>query len=135
RTESTLEDWQPEGLCYTHLSLAETLFPPITTINEEHVMGINDKPYSEKRDFIRMRIGAPLNAKLASSEDIIEGLCLDLSGGWLQVEAEQHLPTGTEVVVEVSSGLGHNPTLQARARFVRALPSESGKHLLGLEII
>ena len=54
-------------------------------------MGINDKPYSEKRDFIRMKIDAPLSAKLAAGEEIIEGLCLDLSGGGLQVETKKAL--------------------------------------------
>jgi hypothetical protein len=97
-------------------------------------MGINDKPYSEKRDFIRMKIGAPLSAKLASSEEVIEGLCLDLSGGGLQVETRQSLSTGTEVEVEVSSEHGHNPTLKAKARVVRALSDDNGKYILGLEI-
>lgn len=98
-------------------------------------MGINDKPYSEKRDFIRMKIGAPLNAKLAAATEVIEGLCLDLSGGGLQVEAKQSLPVGTEAEVEVSSDHGHNPTLKARAKVVRAATNEAGDYVLGLEII
>ncbi len=98
-------------------------------------MGMSDRPYSEKRDFIRMKIGAPLNARLAAASDLIEGLCLDLSGGGLQVEVPQPLAVGTEGEVEVSSGHGHNPTLKARVRVVRNTPGESGNHLLGLEII
>lgn len=98
-------------------------------------MGINDKPYSEKRDFIRMKIGAPLNAKLAAPSETVEGLCLDLSGGGLQVETKQPLAVGTEAEVEVSSHHGHNPTLRAKTRVVRCVTSESGNHLLGLEII
>lgn len=98
-------------------------------------MGINDKPYSEKRDFIRMKIGAPLNAKLAAESQTIEGLCLDLSGGGLQVETKQALAVGTEAEVEVSSDHGHNPTLKAKTRVVRATPNEAGDYVLGLEII
>lgn len=98
-------------------------------------MGINDKPYSEKRDFIRMKIGAPLNAKLAADTGIIEGMCLDLSGGGLQVETKHPLAVATEVEVEISSDHGHSPTLKAKARVVRATNSESGDHLLGLEIL
>ncbi|MFC3117056.1 PilZ domain-containing protein [Cellvibrio fontiphilus] len=105
------------------------------TNNEDYAMGINDKAYSEKRDFIRMKIGAPLNAKIAADSAVIEGLCLDLSGGGLQVEAPQTIAIGTEVDVEVSSDHGHNPTLKASAKVVRAAPSETGSHLLGLEII
>ncbi len=98
-------------------------------------MGINDKAYSEKRDFIRMKIGAPLNAKIAAESAVIEGLCLDLSGGGLQVEASQALAVGTQVDVEVSSEHGHNPTLKANARVVRAAEAENGAHILGLEIV
>lgn len=98
-------------------------------------MGINDKLYSEKRDFIRMKIGAPLNAKLAAAAQTIEGLCLDLSGGGLQVETKQPLAVGTEAEVEVCSDHGHNPTLKAKTRVVRATVNEAGDHILGLEII
>lgn len=98
-------------------------------------MGINDKPYSEKRDFIRMKIGAPLNAKIAADSETIEGLCLDLSGGGLQVESPKSLAVGTEVEVEVSSDHGHNPTLKATAKVVRATQSDTDNHVLGLEII
>jgi hypothetical protein len=105
------------------------------TNNEDYAMGITDRPYSEKRDFIRMKIGAPLNAKIAAESDIIEGTCIDLSGGGLQVEVPQALAVGTLAEVDVSSGHGHNPTLKANVKVVRAAPSEDGKHLLGLEII
>lgn len=98
-------------------------------------MGITDKPYSEKRDFIRMKIGAPLNAKIAAESEVIEGLCLDLSGGGLQVESQQALTIGTAVEVEVSSDHGHSPSLRANAKVVRSAPADNGAHLLGLEII
>ena len=98
-------------------------------------MGITNKPYSEKRDFIRMKIGAPLNAKLAAASEIIDGLCLDLSGSGLQVETKQNLAVGTEAEVEVSSDYGHNPTLKARIKVVRSTPNDAGDYVLGLEII
>ena len=98
-------------------------------------MGINDKPYSEKRDFIRMKIGAPLNAKLAADEEIIEGLCLDLSGGGLQVETKKSLAVGTLAEVEVTSDHGHSPTLRAKTKVARAIPNDAGNYVIGLEII
>jgi len=106
-----------------------------TTNNEEPAMGITNRPYSEKRDFIRMKIGAPLNAKLAAASEIIEGLCLDLSGSGLQVETKQNLTVGTEAEVEVSSDYGHNPTLKARVKVVRSTTNDAGDYVLGLEII
>lgn len=98
-------------------------------------MGITDRNYSEKRDFIRMKIGAPLSAKIAAESESIEGMCIDLSGGGLQVESPQALEVGTPVEVEVSSAHGHQPRLRANAKVVRASPSETGGYLLGLEII
>lgn len=98
-------------------------------------MGISDKSYSEKRDFIRMKIGAPLNAKLTVPSGVIEGRCLDLSGGGLQIETAEPLPVGTEATVEVASDHGHNPSLKARVRVVRSVTNEAGNHLIGLEII
>lgn len=98
-------------------------------------MGINNKPYSEKRDFIRMKIGAPLSVKLAAADEVIEGLCLDLSGGGLQVETKKRLEVGTEAEVEVSSDHGHSPTLRAAAKVARVATNEAGDYVIGLEII
>jgi len=94
-----------------------------------------DKGFSEKRDFIRMKISAPLGAKLSHGEGVIEGLCRDLSGGGMQVETKTHIPVGTEVVAEISSDHGHNPTLHAKARVARIGGDADSGYTLGLEII
>ncbi len=94
-----------------------------------------DKGFSEKRDFIRMKISAPLNAKLSHHEGVIEGLCRDLSGGGMQVETKTHIPAGTELVVEISSDHGHNPTLHAKAKVARATGDADSGYVLGLEIV
>lgn len=94
-----------------------------------------DKGFSEKRDFIRMKISAPLSAKLSHNADVIEGLCRDLSGGGMQVETKTEIALNTELVVEISSDHGHNPTLHARARVARCSVDEAQGFLLGLEII
>jgi hypothetical protein len=94
-----------------------------------------DKGFSEKRDFIRMKISAPLSAKLSHNEGVIEGLCRDLSGGGMQVETKTHIPAGTELVVEISSEHGHNPTLHAKAKVARVSGDADSGYLLGLEIV
>lgn len=98
-------------------------------------MGTHDKNYSEKRDYIRMKISAPLNAKLSVETNVIEGLCRDLSGGGMQVETNVSVPVGTNLEVEVSSSHGHNPTLKAKAKVVRLTAGDGENYLLGLEII
>lgn len=94
-----------------------------------------DKSFSEKRDFIRMKISAPLSAKLSHDEGVIEGTCRDLSGGGMQVESPSEVPAGTELVVEISSDHGHNPTLHARAKVARCTAEQGKGYVLGLEII
>ena len=94
-----------------------------------------DKGFSEKRDFIRMKISAPLSAKLSHDEGVIEGLCRDLSGGGMQVETKTQIPAGTDLVVEISSDHGHNPTLHAKAKVARCSNDGDSGYLLGLEIV
>ena len=94
-----------------------------------------DKGFNEKRDFIRMKISAPLSAKLSHDEGVIEGLCRDLSGGGMQVETKTQIPEGTDLVVEISSDHGHNPTLHAKARVARCSGDSENGFMLGLEII
>lgn len=94
-----------------------------------------DKGFSEKRDFIRMKISAPLSAKLSHDEGVIDGLCRDLSGGGMQVETKTPIPVGTELVVEISSDHGHNPTLHAKAKVARSSGDSESGVVLGLEIV
>jgi hypothetical protein len=102
-------------------------------------MNFPDKNFSEKRDFIRMTISAPLNAKLSDLATnvggIVEGECLNLSGGGMLVVASQNLTVGTELTAEVSSQHGHNPTLKARVRVARNIPLDDNNYELGLEIL
>lgn len=98
-------------------------------------MSLSDKDYSEKRDFIRMKISAPLSAMISSADnEVIEGNCRDLSGGGMRVETKENIAVGTLLDVEVSSAHGHSPTLRAKAKVARS--SKVGdSYELGLEII
>lgn len=98
-------------------------------------MSLSDKAYSEKRDFIRMKVSAPLNATLSADHGVIEGSCRDLSGGGMLVRTKENIALGTELEVEVCSAHGHSPTLKAKARVVRAIAGDEGGYELGLEII
>ena len=58
-------------------------------------MSQNDRAYSEKRDFIRMRLEAPVILHHAGQE--IEAQCLDLSSTGMQVEANCQIAVGDRV--------------------------------------
>ncbi len=98
-------------------------------------MSFSDKNYSEKRDFIRMTISVPLNARLAGDKGVIEGECRNLSGGGMLVITRENLPLGTELEAEVTSDHGHNPTFRAAMRVVRSVPQDDGRYELGLETL
>lgn len=98
-------------------------------------MSSNDKGFNEKRDFIRMTISAPLTAKLSHDQGVIEGVCKDLSGGGMQVESPTEIEVGAELVIEISSNHGHNPTLHARAKVTRCVAHHIRGYVMGLEII
>lgn len=97
-------------------------------------MSLFDKSYREKRDFMRMKIEAPLAVELHHQGQPLTGMCRELSGGGMQVELDQSLPEGAEVTVRLASGHGHNPELNARARVVR-VAAEGQRHLVGLELL
>ena len=97
-------------------------------------MSLFDKSYQEKRDFMRMKIEAPLSAELYRDGEQLTGMCRELSGGGMQVELTNPLVEGEEVEVKLASTHGHSPQLHARAKVVRVQPENSG-YLAGLEIL
>lgn len=95
------------------------------------------REYNEKRNYIRMKVDAPVNVKVHTDGQILQGLCRDLSGGGLQVELDKALPTGTKVEVVIASAHGHNPMLKARATVTRIESeptSEESPCLIGMKI-
>lgn len=97
-------------------------------------MSLVDRAFSEKRDFIRMKIDTPIRAQLTGEGLAAEGVCHELSGGGMRVETQHEITPGTEIEVSIASEHGHSPSLHARARVVRA-HAEQGSYFLGLEIL
>ena len=96
-------------------------------------MSLANRAYSEKRNFIRMRIDSPVDIHL-EEEDDIQGLCCDLSGGGMAVEVSRALPVGTALTISLSSSHGHSPMLKARAHVARVSAGPNETCVLGLEI-
>lgn len=96
---------------------------------------VHDKNYNEKRDFIRMKLGAPLEATLTLGSRQLRGVCRDLSGGGMQVETHEALTQGTELEIEMASSHGHSPSLKAKVRVARCEETSPGIFLTGLVTI
>jgi len=85
-------------------------------------MRLDDRDYTEKRDFLRMHIDSPVEILLVGENTPRVGVCRDLSGGGMLVDMEMEeaeLSMGSSVQVTLASSHGHAPVLQAVATVVR----------------
>jgi c-di-GMP-binding flagellar brake protein YcgR len=89
--------------------------------------------YSEKRDFLRIKITAPLPCEIKYDSTVISGICTDLSGGGMQISSATDIPLEQEASVSLRSEFGHAPHLHALIKLVRK-SREGGNWLLGFEI-
>ena len=98
-------------------------------------MGMLDREYSEKRNFIRMQVNTPVKVSLADEESSYEGICRDLSGGGMLLTIDQELALNTQLSVSVISEHGHSPVLEANCSVARIEPGPNSSYLVGLEIL
>lgn len=96
-------------------------------------MSQSDRAYSEKRDFIRMRLEAPVTLHHAGRA--IPAMCLDLSSTGMQLEAECRLNMGDKVMVHIASDHNALQGLEAQAEVVRVQDLEDGRQSLGLAVL
>ncbi|CAN7549711.1 PilZ domain-containing protein [Pseudomonas sp. LjRoot71] len=96
-------------------------------------MSQNDRAYSEKRDYIRMRLEAPVTLHHNGQE--IPALCLDLSSTGMQLEAGSAVQMGDKVRIHISSEHNELRGLDAQAEVVRVTTLDDGRQALGLAII
>ncbi|MCY1282525.1 PilZ domain protein [compost metagenome] len=89
--------------------------------------------YSEKRDFIRMRLEAPVTLAHRGAE--IPAICLDLSSTGMQLEAACALSVGDRVRVLIPSPHRELKGLDAEAEVVRIAALDDGRQALGLAIV
>ncbi|CAD5110288.1 PilZ domain-containing protein [Zestomonas carbonaria] len=92
-----------------------------------------DRDYSEKRDFIRMRLEVPVTLLHAGRE--IPAVCLDLSSSGMQLEASCALNIGDHVRVVIPSPHDELKGLDVEAKVVRLAALEDGRQSLGLVIV
>lgn len=96
-------------------------------------MSLDDRNYSEKRDFIRMQLQTKAILEHAGRQ--YPARCLDLSSSGLQLEASVELTVGDHVRVLIPSEHSALKGLEADAEVVRIGESENGSSTLGLAIL
>lgn len=96
-----------------------------------------NRNYHEKRNYIRMKIEAPVEMTISSNDAQYSGICRELSGGGMLIELDTTLPVGTHAEVSISSSHGHGPMLIAKAEVTRVIAqptSSESSCLLGMQI-
>lgn len=89
--------------------------------------------YSEKRDFIRMRVDAQVN--LLHAGQVIAAVCLDLSASGMQVQAPRTFSVGDELEVRIDSEHSALCGLEAKAQVVWIADQAEGQQKVGLRIL
>ncbi len=95
-------------------------------------MSEHERDYAEKHDFIRMRVDA--NVPLIHAGQEIDGVCVDLSGSGVQVQAPRQFTVGDLLTVRIESEHAALAGLEADAQVVWARNEGDGQHL-GLKIL
>lgn len=96
-------------------------------------MSFLTRDYTEKRNFIRMQVGSPIELTTESG-DTYTGTCIDLSGGGMLVEIEQALEANSQLIATVISSQSHGPTLKAECSVARVEQTGKKSYYLGLMI-
>lgn len=92
---------------------------------------MSERNYTEKRNFIRMKVDTPVELTINGTGLKVRAICKDLSGTGMLVEVEDAIEIGTELVVAITSG--KNP-FEADAAVSRSRSSSNGRFIIGLKI-
>ncbi|PXX58534.1 PilZ domain-containing protein [Pseudomonas sp. LAMO17WK12:I10] len=96
-------------------------------------MSPNDRDYSEKRDYIRMRVDAEVT--LIHQGQVIEAVCIDLSSSGMQVRAPRSFKVGDQLSVRIDSEHAALRGLEADTEVVWVTELEGNGQKLGLTIL
>lgn len=94
-------------------------------------MASRDRSYSEKRDYIRMKINSPVAIHLGGKDYV--GVCKDLSGAGMLVETEKTFDIGTRLEVSIEQK-GENRLPFHASATVSRVETIGDKYLVGLSI-
>ncbi|HEX4548367.1 PilZ domain-containing protein [Pseudomonas sp.] len=96
-------------------------------------MSQTGRDYSEKRDFIRMRVDA--DVVLIHEGDEISAVCIDLSSSGMQVQAPRQFAVGDRLSVRIDSDHAALSGLQADTEVVWVKAQDGDSQKLGLTIL
>ncbi|MBK5540159.1 PilZ domain-containing protein [Pseudomonas sp. TH05] len=96
-------------------------------------MSQNERDYSEKRDYIRMRVDAEVT--LIHQGQVIPAVCIDLSSSGMQVQATRSFKVGDRLSVRIDSEHTALRGLEAETEVVWVTELQDHTQKLGLTIL
>ncbi|HET8711372.1 MAG TPA: PilZ domain-containing protein [Spongiibacteraceae bacterium] len=95
-------------------------------------MVLEQRTYSEKRNFIRMKINAPVDIKAGNEQ--FTARCKDLSGSGILIQTDRALALGTSVEVCIQQEGDKLVPFRATGEVVRVDPVNPSGFILGLSL-
>ena len=95
-------------------------------------MSLFDRDFSEKRNFIRMKVNTPLTIQHAGKS--YDGSCQDLSADGMSVDTEASFQLGDQLEVLIEQQGSFHQGFQAIAEVARIQDNGNGNYNLGLTI-
>ncbi|UZE94711.1 PilZ domain-containing protein [Alkalimarinus alittae] len=93
------------------------------------------RDYSEKRDFIRMKVDTTIRLTFDDSEKTMTAVCKDLSGTGMLIETSDALAENSEFHTSLPSSNPAFPAFETKVKVIRCAESEDGRFLIGTEIL
>lgn len=92
------------------------------------------RDYSEKRDFIRMKIDAEVVLEAEGSGKKYTGKCKDLSGTGMLIELPEALNAGDTFSTSLPSNNPAFPPFNTVVKVLRCQALDNGAYMIGVEI-
>ena len=87
-----------------------------------------DQEYSEKRDFIRMFIEAPIEYCIKGSNDWKKGVGKDLSASGMAFTVDDPVNEGDLIEIKLKPSTDVTPPLEATVKVIRSIANDSGSY-------
>ncbi|MDG9667473.1 MULTISPECIES: PilZ domain-containing protein [unclassified Hahella] len=92
------------------------------------------RDYSEKRDFIRMKVDSEIVLTIADTGRSLTGVCKDLSGAGMSIEIGEPFAEGAEFQTSLPSSNEAFPSFETIVRVIRCTPVSEDRYVIGVEI-
>ncbi len=91
------------------------------------------RDYSEKRDFIRMKVDTEIILSIEEPAQKIKGICRDLSGTGMLIEVNTAIAEGTSLNTSLPSSNAAFPSFETAVKVIRCTPMDNGHFMIGTE--